>query len=70
MFRQPVSSSNLRAVGYDISRQILEVEFHSGGVYQYFGVPASVHRGLIAAGSKGRYLHVFIRDAYPYQKVG
>lgn len=70
MFRQPVSSSNLRAVGYDISRQILEVEFHSGGVYQYFGVPADVHHGLIGSGSKGKYLHAFIKGAYPYRKVG
>ena len=70
MIRQPVVSSDLRAVGYDAARQILEVEFHSGGIYQYFGVPSSVHGGLMQAGSKGRYFHAFIKDRYTYQKVG
>jgi hypothetical protein len=70
MIRQPVVSSDLRAVGYDAARRILEVEFHSGGIYQYFGVPSSVYSGLLQAGSKGRYLHTFIKGRYTYQKVG
>lgn len=70
MIRQPVASSDLRTVGYDAARQILEVEFHSGGIYQYFGVPSSVYSGLLQAGSKGRYLHAFIKGRYTYQKVG
>lgn len=70
MIRQPVTSSNLRTVGYDLSQQILEVEFHHGGVYQYFGVPVSVYHGLVGAASKGRYLHAFVKGAYFYRKVG
>ena len=70
MIRQPVASSDLRAVGYDAARQILEVEFHSGGIYQYFGVPGSTYSGLMQAGSKGRYFHAFIKGRYAYQKVG
>ena len=38
MIRQPVSSSNIRSIGYDSESNTLEIEFHSGGVYQYFGV--------------------------------
>lgn len=38
MIRQPVSSSNIRSIGYDSKSNTLEIEFHSGGVYQYFGV--------------------------------
>lgn len=70
MIRQPAASSNLRSVGYDAARQILEVEFHSGGIYQYFGVPAGVYGGLMQAGSKGRYFHAFVKDRHSYQKVG
>ena len=70
MIRQPVASSDLRAVGYDAGRQVLEVEFHSGGIYQYFGVPGSTYSGLMQAGSKGSYFHAFIKDRYAYQKVG
>lgn len=62
MTRQPiVGSSNIRSVGFsdmgDGPLGILEVEFRSGGIYRYFDVPASVHAGLLAAKSKGVYLH-------------
>jgi hypothetical protein len=70
MFRVAVVSSNLRSVGYDPATVVLEVEFRSDGIYQYFGVPAGVYGGLMQAGSKGRYFHAFIRDAYAYQKMG
>jgi len=39
MLRMSVSSSNISSVGYDPKTQTLEVEFHNGGVYQYFNVP-------------------------------
>jgi hypothetical protein len=44
MERTPVSSSNLVAVGYDPGSYTLEVEFHSGSIYQYSGVPESPSR--------------------------
>ncbi len=69
MNRQPVQSSNLRSVGYDPASQALEVEFQDGSVYQYSGVPASEYSGLMAASSKGSYLHEHIKDRYPYRRV-
>lgn len=42
MNRVPVSSSNIRSVGYDPQAQIPEVEFHNGGVYQYSHVSETV----------------------------
>lgn len=51
MNRTPVSSSNLKSVGYDESSKTLEVEFLNGTVYQYSGVPASVYQGLMSASS-------------------
>jgi hypothetical protein len=63
MERIPVQSSDLTSVGYDVDSQLLEVEFHSGAVYDYARVPASVHHGLMSAGSKGRYFNQFVRKA-------
>ena len=61
MNRDPVSSSDIRSVGYDSDSLMLEVEFLSGAVYQYANVPAAVYHGLLAAPSKGRYFNQFIR---------
>ena len=39
MNKQNVTSSNVKAIGYDDRTQTLEVEFLNGRVYQYYGVP-------------------------------
>lgn len=64
MNRTPVSSSNLRSVGYDSSQNVLEIEFHGGRVYQYTGVPESIFRGLMGAASHGKYFHRNIENRY------
>lgn len=70
MTRIPVSSSNLAAVGYDPVRQVLEIEFHSGSIYQYDGVPSSIYQGLMAAGSHGQYFDAYIKKGgYPYRQI-
>jgi len=69
MDRQPVSSSNIRSIGYDSKSKTLEIEFHSGGIYQYFNVPKSVHTGLISASSHGSYFHRHIKDRYQWTKI-
>jgi HAMP domain-containing protein len=69
MQRQTVESTNIKSVGYDPEDEVLEVEFHSGGVYHYVGVPPDVYEGMLAARSKGRYFGDFIRLRYPYEKV-
>ncbi|MEM7342648.1 MAG: KTSC domain-containing protein [Chloroflexota bacterium] len=69
MQRQLVSSSNLRSVGYDAATQVLEIEFNSGGIYQYFSVPAAIHQSLMAASSKGSYFHQHIKGRYTFQRI-
>ena len=69
MNRTPVRSSNIRSIGYDPDDGILEVEFHSGGIYQYSGVSESVYQGFMRAPSKGSYFHDHIRDRYPTRRV-
>lgn len=70
MERQSVSSSDLQSVGYDPNTRTLEIRFHSGGTYRYFGVPAEVHVSLMGAPSHGRYFHRRIKGVYRYSKVG
>lgn len=67
MNRTPVKSSNIQSVGYDPEKRLLEVGFHRGEVYQYFGVPKQVYEGLLTAPSAGSYLHAHIKGKYPYQ---
>ena len=70
MERYSVASSNIATIGYDEETETLEVEFLAGSIYQYFGVPSHIHEQLMQAGSKGRFLHTYIRNAYPYSRVG
>lgn len=69
MERIHVSSSNLRSVGYDYEESILEIEFHSGSVYQYFNVPQQRYESLINASSKGSYFAAHIRNIYRYRRI-
>ena len=65
-----VSSSNVKAIGYDANSQTLEVEFVNGRVYQYYGVPDHVHAEFMRAPSKGQFLHYQIKNQYAYSRVG
>ena len=69
MKRTPVSSSNIASIGYDAPTRTLEVEFHHGGTYQYFGVPQSEYAGLMAAGSHGSYFAQHIKGSYSDSRV-
>ena len=70
MDKHPVASSNVRAIGYDSASQTLEVEFHNGSIYQYYGVPDNMHQQMMVASSKGQFLHMYIKNRYPYSRVG
>jgi hypothetical protein len=65
----PVSSSNIASIGYETSTQTLQILFHSGGLYQYSGVPQSIHNGIMSAPSHGQYFHRNIKDVYSFVKL-
>ena len=70
MNRTPVSSSNLKAVGYDATEQILEIEFLNGSAYQYFNVPQAMYLGMMRAGSRGGFLDKYVKKGgYRYRRV-
>lgn len=68
MKRQMIESSMIRSVGYDEASRTLEVEFMSGGIYEYYNVPPQAYKELLAAASHGRYFLANIRDVYPYRR--
>lgn len=70
MERYYVTSSNLASVGYDAATQTLEVQFLNGSIYQYFNVPRHIYEQLMREGSKGRFLNAYIKNAYPFSRVG
>jgi hypothetical protein len=60
-----VDSSVLAQLGYDASRAILQVRFHTAGIYQYLGVPENTYGALLRAESKGAYFNRHIRNIFP-----
>lgn len=70
MERNPVSSSNIHSIGYDPHSETLEVAFINGTVYQYFNVPQQLFDTLMREPSKGRFLNSYIKNAYPFSRVG
>jgi hypothetical protein len=61
-----VESTPLATVAYDQARELLQLEFRSRAIYQYFSVPAAVHEALLGAPSKGSYFNRFIRGRFCY----
>ena len=69
MDRIAIRSTNIKEVGYDAQSGTLEIMFSDLAVYQYFGVPESIHDGLVSATSAGQYFHRMIREKYRFTKV-
>lgn len=69
MERTAVDSSEIRSIGYDAKKRVLEVEFCAGGVYRYCGVPEEVHRQLLAADSVGRFFNAEVRTRYRFRRL-
>jgi KTSC domain len=64
-----VESATLATVVYDGDRELLQLEFRSREIYEYFGVPAAVHNALLQAPSKGSFFNWAIRGRFCYSLV-
>lgn len=69
IFKKPVSSSNIASIDYYKDSQILEIEFNSGGIYQYFNVPESLYNELMLSSSHGHFFYKNIRDYYQWERI-
>lgn len=70
MNRSCVASTSVASIGYDEATETLEVEFLNGSIYQYYNVPISIYEQNMQAGSKGKFFNMYIKNAYPYSRVG
>ena len=68
--RQPVKSRILRSVGYNDSTKILEIEFHTGLVYQYSGVPPKVYADFMHSDEIGKFFSEKVRTQFRTKQVG
>jgi len=69
MERQPVQSCNLKSVGYDNTLKNLEIEFHSGLIYQYQNVPSQIYANLLSAQSTGTFFTDKIKNRYRSKRL-
>ena len=69
MQKGQLESSTLAFVSHSGSDQILQAEFRSGDIYQYFDVPADTFYQLIHAQSKGRYFNAHVRNCFRYIQI-
>lgn len=68
--RSSVGSSNILEVGYDPNSETLEVMFNSGAIYQYYNISQIIYDDLMNSSSKGQFLNTYIKNFYPYSRVG
>lgn len=66
---QPVKSTNIAALGFDVPSSTLEVHFASGQRYRYSGVPEAEFQALLTSDSKGAHFASKVRGRYPGKKV-
>jgi hypothetical protein len=69
MRRDFVHSSSIRSIGYDWKKSILEIEFTSGRIYQYFGVPRAEFKKFRDSTSKGKFFNAAIKGNYAAAQV-
>lgn len=73
MQRKPITSSNICSVGYDPHTDMLEIEFASGSLYRYSGVPADVYHAMLdverEGASVGTFFARFIKPRFACKRV-
>lgn len=47
MKMQPVTSTNIAAVGYDPASRVVRVGFQSGGVYDYYDIDPALFKQML-----------------------
>lgn len=68
-----IQSNNVRAAGYDEASMVMTVQFDTGAIYEYYGVPADLWTSFIDAQphpwSQVGYPRL-VGGAIPYKRIG
>ena len=62
-------STVISAFHYDGKRQVLQIVFTSGTVYEYLDVPETKYNAMKASFSKGIYFNQHIKEHYKFNKI-
>ena len=65
----PACSAMAAQVGYDREREILQIEFNNGAVYQYSEVEPEIWEDLQSTDSIGSFYNHEIKGYYPSLKI-
>ena len=69
MIREQVSSSMIQEIGFDKEKEILEVEFNTGNIFQYEDVPEEIYDDLMEGVSIGKTFNELIRNKFKFERV-
>lgn len=74
MDRQPITddrsiNGNIISMGYDEEKEILEIEYVQGFLYQYHKVPKEVYAKLLAERNKISFVQSRIAKVYRNQRI-
>jgi hypothetical protein len=82
MTRTPVESTDVVSIGFEEVAEgptmglsfspvgMMEVEFQTGAIYLYFGIPRSLYEEFLNSPSKGQFANYVIkRGPFQYQKI-
>lgn len=67
--RVPVGSSVIAFASYNVVTRTLTIEFQSGKIYAYDGVPSYIFDELLETASAGRYFNYYIKDKYSTRDI-
>ncbi len=68
----PLSSTNLRAIGYDPDTMTMQIQFNNGSLYSYANIEPQTYEDMMASGNPGEYFATIIkpqRVRYAYTRV-
>lgn len=69
MNRTAITANGISQVGYEQGSQILEIEFASGNVFQFFNVPEKMFDQFMSSAHKEFYYERNIYERFPYKRI-
>jgi KTSC domain len=69
MHRTAIAANGIAQVGYEDGAEILEIEFTSGKVFQFFNVPSNMFHQLMDSQFKEFYYQNNIHERFPYKRI-
>jgi hypothetical protein len=70
MERKRMVAGNLRSVGYDEARRVLEVEMSNGDILEYPGVGREIARRLMESNAPWSFYRDNIEDEFTARRAG